>query len=83
MGRCRKDRDRFTGGGRAYFRGAWAVARRQQTKSCELRAAMSLARLWSDQGKVQQARELLAPVYVSQGNPQVSGGTSELDGTWG
>jgi len=29
----------------------------------ELRAAMSLARLWRDQGKVQQARELLAPVY--------------------
>ena len=32
-------------------------------KSCELRAAMSLARLWRDQGKPQQARELLAPVY--------------------
>ena len=31
--------------------------------SWELRAAMSLARLWRDQGKVQQARELLAPVY--------------------
>ena len=29
----------------------------------ELRAAMSLARLWRDQGKVQQARELLAPIY--------------------
>ena len=29
----------------------------------ELRAAMSLARLWRDQGKVRQARELLAPVY--------------------
>ena len=29
----------------------------------ELRAAMSMARLWRDQGKVQQARELLAPVY--------------------
>jgi predicted ATPase len=29
----------------------------------ELRASMSLARLWRDQGKVQQARELLAPVY--------------------
>jgi hypothetical protein len=29
----------------------------------ELRAAMSLAGLWRDQGKVQQARELLAPVY--------------------
>jgi predicted ATPase len=47
----------------AYFRGAWVIARRQQTKSWELRAAMSLARLWGDQGKVQQARELLAPVY--------------------
>jgi len=31
--------------------------------SLELRAAMSLARLWRSQGKVQQARELLAPVY--------------------
>ena len=40
-----------------------AVARQQQAKSWELRAAMSLARLWRDQGKVQQARELLAPVY--------------------
>ena len=35
----------------------------QQAKSFELRAAISLARLWRDQGKVQQARELLAPVY--------------------
>jgi predicted ATPase len=32
-------------------------------RSIDLRAAMSLARLWRDQGKVQQARELLAPVY--------------------
>jgi predicted ATPase len=47
----------------AYFECALAVARRQQAKSWELRAAMSLARLWRDQGKVQQARELLAPVY--------------------
>jgi predicted ATPase len=47
----------------AYFERALAVSRRQQTKSCELRAAMSLAHLWRDQGKVQQARELLAPVY--------------------
>jgi predicted ATPase len=38
-------------------------ARQQQVKSWELRAAMSLARLWRSQGKVQQARELLAPVY--------------------
>ena len=47
----------------AYFERALSVARQQQAKSWELRAAMSLARLWRDQGKVQQARELLAPVY--------------------
>jgi predicted ATPase len=46
-----------------YFERALTVVRRQQAKSWELRAAMSLARLWRDQGKVQQARELLAPVY--------------------
>jgi predicted ATPase len=47
----------------AHFERALSVARQQQAKSCELRASMSLARLWRDQGKVQQARELLAPVY--------------------
>ena len=47
----------------AYFERALAVARQQQAKSWELRASMSLARLWRDQGKEQQARELLAPVY--------------------
>ena len=47
----------------AYFECALAVARQQQAKSWELRAGMSVARLWRDQGKVQQARELLAPVY--------------------
>jgi predicted ATPase len=47
----------------AYFERALVVARQQQAKSWELRAAMSLARLWRDQGKVRQARELLAPVY--------------------
>jgi tetratricopeptide (TPR) repeat protein len=47
----------------AYFGRALAVARQQQTKSWELRAAMSLARLWRDQGKVSEARELLGPVY--------------------
>jgi class 3 adenylate cyclase/predicted ATPase len=46
-----------------YFERALDVARQQQAKSWELRAAMSLARLWRDQGKVQQARELLAQVY--------------------
>jgi predicted ATPase len=47
----------------AYFERSLAVARQQQAKSWELRAATSLARLWRDQGKRQQARELLAPVY--------------------
>jgi predicted ATPase len=47
----------------AYFERALAVARQQQAKSWKLRAAMSLARLWRNQGKLQQARELLAPVY--------------------
>jgi predicted ATPase len=47
----------------AYFERALTIARRQEAKSWELRASMSLARLWRDQGKVQQARELLAPVY--------------------
>jgi predicted ATPase len=47
----------------ANFERALAVARQQQAKSWELRASMSLARLWRNQGKVQQARELLAPVY--------------------
>jgi predicted ATPase len=39
------------------------VARRQEAKSLELRAARSLARLWQQQGKRTEARELLAPVY--------------------
>jgi predicted ATPase len=47
----------------AYFERALTVAREQQAKSWELRASMSLARLWRDQGKVREARELLAPVY--------------------
>jgi predicted ATPase len=47
----------------AYFERALAVARQQQAKSWELRAAMSMARLWRDQGKRDEARELLAPIY--------------------
>ena len=47
----------------AYFERALAVARAQQAKSWELRAAMSMARLKRDQGKRDEARELLAPVY--------------------
>ena len=47
----------------AYFERALAVARAQQARSWELRAAMSVARLWRDQGKRDAARDLLAPVY--------------------
>jgi predicted ATPase len=47
----------------AYFDRALAVARQQRAKSWELRAAMSMARLWRDQGKHYEARDLLAPVY--------------------
>ena len=47
----------------AYFERALAVAHQQQAKSWELRAAISMARLWRSQGKRQQAREQLAPVY--------------------
>jgi predicted ATPase len=45
------------------FQQALAVARRQQAKSLELRAAISLSRLWQRQGKRPEAYELLAPVY--------------------
>jgi predicted ATPase len=47
----------------AQLRASIECACQQQAKSWELRAAMSLARLWRDQGKVSEARELLAPVY--------------------
>ena len=47
----------------ACFERALTLARAQQAKSWELRAATSLARLLSDQGKRQTARDLLAPVY--------------------
>jgi predicted ATPase len=46
-----------------YFERALAVSRAQQAKSWELRAAMSLARLWRYQGKRDEARDLLAPIY--------------------
>ena len=48
---------------KAFFESALAVARQQQAKSWELRAAMSMARLWRDQGKRDEARDLLAGVY--------------------
>ena len=56
--------ERDTVKAQAYFERALVVARAQQAKSWELRAAMSMARLWRDHGKPQQARELLAPVYA-------------------
>ena len=53
---CRGNRTQVARAGygksRKYFDRALAVARQQQTKSWELRAAMSMARLWRDQGKV-------------------------------
>ena len=45
------------------YRQALSIAQRQSAKFWELRAAMSMARLWRDQGKREEARELLAPVY--------------------
>jgi predicted ATPase len=45
------------------FREAIRVASNQHAKLLELRAAMSLARLWCEQGKRGEARDLLAPVY--------------------
>ena len=45
------------------YRLALAVAQRQSSKLYELRAATSLARLWRDQGKLIEARDLLAPIY--------------------
>jgi predicted ATPase len=47
----------------ACFRKALDIARRQQAKSLELRAAMSLSRLWQQQGKKEEAHQLLAEIY--------------------
>jgi predicted ATPase len=47
-----------------YFRQAFDIARRQEAKSVELRAAMSLSRLWQRQGKQADAHALLAPIYA-------------------
>jgi predicted ATPase len=55
--------ERDDAGAQRYFDDALSVARQQQAKSWELRASVSLARLMRQQGKVGEARELLAPVY--------------------
>jgi predicted ATPase len=47
------------------FRTALAIAREQGTRGYELRAATSLARLWREQGRLTEARDLLAPLYGS------------------
>jgi predicted ATPase len=47
----------------AYFHKAIEIARRQQAKSLELRAVMSLSRLWQQQGKKEEAHALLADIY--------------------
>lgn len=48
-----------------YFQRALAVARQQQAKSWELRTAISMARPWRDQCKLNEAHDLLAPVFGS------------------
>ena len=48
---------------RVCFQQALAIARRRQAKSLELRAAMSLSRLWQQRGKRTEAHAVLAPVY--------------------
>jgi len=45
------------------FRKAIEIARQQQAKSLELRAVMSLSRLWQQQGKREEARQMLAEIY--------------------
>jgi class 3 adenylate cyclase/predicted ATPase len=49
--------------GESHFQQSLVIARRQNAKSFELRAATSLARLWRDQGRRDEARELLAPIF--------------------
>ena len=50
-------------GAEQHYRQAIAVAERQSAKLFQLRASTSLARLWRDQGKRAEARDLLGPIY--------------------
>jgi predicted ATPase len=54
---------RYASASWAYFLKAIAIAQKQQAKSLELRATMSLARLWQQQGKQAEARQMLADIY--------------------
>jgi predicted ATPase len=56
-------RNSYTGEAESCFQQALDVASHQQAKSLELRAAMSLARLWQQQGKRAEAYDVLAPIY--------------------
>ena len=57
------ERDFFTILDQSLLRRALDVARRQEAKALELRAAMSLSRLWQQQSKRAEAYEFLAPIY--------------------
>jgi predicted ATPase len=61
--RTRGDEPALADKAQTCFERALAVARQQQAKSWELRTALSMALLWCDQEKREEARELLAPVY--------------------
>ena len=59
----RRGKNEYVSEAEECFHKAIDITRRQSAKSLELRAATSLARLWQHQGKKEEARELLAPVY--------------------
>ena len=65
------------------FRNALEIARKQNAKAIELQAAVELARLWREQGKPSDARDLLAPVYdwFTEGfdTPDLRGAKALLD----
>ena len=59
LAQCSEDR----AAAEAYYQQALDIARQQQAKSWELPSTMSLSRLWRQQGKRDEARQLMAPVY--------------------